>query len=56
LLDAAKNEVSIESLEIWSEGIVTDNKDPDGAYVTNGITGAVSFAGRQARGALFPLR
>jgi hypothetical protein len=55
-LDAAKNEVSIESLEISSEGIVTDIKDPDGAYVTNGITGTVSFAGRQSRGALFPLR
>jgi hypothetical protein len=59
-LDAGKNEVSIESVEISHEGIRldvgTDDKDPDAADVTNGITGTVSFAGRRTHGVLYPLR
>jgi T4-like virus tail tube protein gp19 len=59
-LDAGENEVSIESVEISHEGIRldigTDDKDPDEAYVTNGITGTVSFAGRRTQGVLYPLR
>lgn len=58
-LDAGENEVSIESVEISHEGVrldvVTDNRDPDGEYVANGITGTVSFAGRRTRGVLYPL-
>jgi T4-like virus tail tube protein gp19 len=56
--DASKNEISIESLEISHDGlrldVGTDNKDPDGAYMANGISGTVSFAGRQAHGVLYP--
>ena len=59
-LDADENEISIESVEISHDGIrldvLTDNKDPDAAYLTNGITGTVSFADRRTRGVLYPLR
>ena len=59
-LDADGNEVSIESVEISHEGIrldvITDNKDPDTAYLTNEISGTVSYAGRRTRGVLYPLR
>jgi sugar lactone lactonase YvrE len=59
-LDAAGNEISIESIEISHDGIrldvLTDSTDPDAAYLTNGITGTVSFADRRTRGVLYPLR
>jgi hypothetical protein len=59
-LDAAKNEVSLETVEIAHEGVrldvVTDNQDPDAADLANGITGTVSFAGGRTHGVLYPLR
>ena len=58
-LNATGTDVSIESIEISHEGvrldIVTDNKDPDGAFRSSAITGTVSFAGCRTHGVLYLL-